>query len=113
MNGESRSGIAALSGTDLQEWAPALDGEFGVDVESVAVAGSHVYLSGDFESIGRVPRSGLGAVTTSAANPIAWPSARMELSGVVTAGPQAVVVSGSYRGSRGGAVSVFPLQPNN
>ncbi len=87
---------AAFNGAKLGEWVPALAGEYDVDVQSVAVAGSHVYLSGDFETIGRVPRSGLGAVSTSTANPIAWPSARMKLSGVVTAGPQAVVVSGSY-----------------
>lgn len=113
VDGEARPGIAALKGAQLQEWAPALNGEFDVELESVAVTGSHVYLSGDFESIGLVSRPGLGAVTSDTADPIAWPSARVELSGVVTAGPQAVVVAGSYRGSPAGAISVFPLQPSH
>src|SRR5262249_40044430 len=66
MGGQIRRRVAAFDLTTggLKTWNPVIGGNA---VHSLAVAGSLVYIGGDFEDIYAIPTKSLGAVWTTAA----------------------------------------------
>ena len=74
IGGEVRERIAALDAMTghATAWDPAFRGDPGAIVNSLAVCGSTVFVSGRFDAIGGQPRSGLAALDTSSGSATAW-----------------------------------------
>jgi trimeric autotransporter adhesin len=76
IEGQERDGLAGfdLASGGMSEWNPqaGAEGLFTPTVNAVAVAGSTVYLAGNFLSIGGQRRGSLAAVQATSGAPISW-----------------------------------------
>jgi hypothetical protein len=73
IGGQTRSGLAALNTTtgNATAWNPNPTGG-GVGVQAIALAGSVLYVGGDFTAIGGQNRKALAAIDTSSGAATAW-----------------------------------------
>ena len=105
VGGQPRFGVAALRGSMLEAWNPALtEGDNYTFDEYIDVAGSHVYIAGNFAFVKNRPRVGLAAVTQDTADPITWPSPDVVVSGSPVAGGEALAVKTED------SIRIFPLR---
>jgi hypothetical protein len=75
IGGQEREGLAAVSLVtgEATSWQPEPHAYYGYpEVSSIAVAGSTVYVVGNFSEIGGAKRSDAAALTTSTASATAW-----------------------------------------
>ena len=100
---EARPGVAAMVGSTLEPWNPELEeGDYiGAD-QYIDVAGSYVYIAGEFSSVSGRPRAGLAAVTGDTAAPIDWPAVRLAVTGSPVAGAEGVALA------TGDSLMIFP-----